>query len=1742
MFTHLALQSANVKAQYFASEMRSNSTSSVVSSGSNSSDSSSSGTIHNVRIGACNDVNGTVQPFRGHEMAQPKTLRQVRRDRLSTKIRVLDAAVRSLHETTTATEQDIVPRKRGAPRKPRIKLPLPVPAGAAACDAYRQAMTIPRDICDAAESGATTEDDHLDDGTSPRKKIVLSNGKSTVEHEDDPFVAAACALMLINSGSIDSLEGHGINESSRVVPAHIPSVLPSVSLSEVQNSHKILEEAGTKMQGDVLRTRVCGPYKTPETARAVERGFALVHALPFATAAIVWALTVRANAARLAKNAQRRPFWAGRIASALMPIYGRSTYLRLNNLPHADPAAAPDLDFGEWDKLEPIAQIETVASWRFVMFALVAFLLIISAVTPDLSLFESALGFVSRQLLAHLVFLAFSKTNRVPSKADALSGIITISNMFLIGVFWDVMHPRISNGVLVFTHISCLLLIIGVCGYLSFHLSSKTADLSVSKQWPEYLSSLWARISFSWLNPLIEIANERPLNHDDLFELHKEDEGSIIYSRFSMLPGMRGTYSKGSLLKNLLRINYKILAYEFSISLVDHLFIFGGPFFIHNILKAIQKPDATSTEILVPVLGLLVASLSRTVCESQLYWVNRRIDVRLRACIVGTIYMKGLKRMQPSMSGAGIPKSSEGGTSYTDGAVSNLMSADTDKILACFRQSHYLLSVPLLLLLCFGLLVNSVGWAGAIAGMVSLSLAVPATRNVGNRIKKHRKDLMSKSDVRLSKLQEILNGMRSIKLFVWESYFRSQIDGARANELSSLQSYLHANMLTQLIWRCSPLIASAATFIAQAIVSGREHGVDAATAFTVLAMYNNVLRYPLFVIPKLFISLMELQVSMNRIEGFLGEIDLKYFRSSSSIHTDSVGSFDDSLNECGFKGNASFSYSVHSDEPVIKGLDFIFPSGKLSTIVGQSGSGKTSLLLALLGELNTISGRVITPANKLMSDDKISAISYAPQNPWLMNDTIRENIVFGAPFDQTRYNSVLDACALKTDLEALENGDQTRIGDRGSLLSGGQRQRVSLARAVYSDSRVVLMDDVLSAVDAKTAKHILHHCLLGPLMANRTRILVTHAVDMCLGVSEAIVVMQVGGSAVFAEGDKSHLKNALDSIMKNVYAQKGADESQSLPSDTAVSTFTPGRKQSKNADKMAATTKASLGAYKFYLSSSGGLSAGILFVLSILMAYAFGFLHDYTLKLWSDSSKGGTVGGSSVDLVSYGLAAFLAVSALYVRFTYQIVFSTHASEKISGAAMERLLKAPLSVFESTNSGQIMNRFGKDTQVLDQEVASSIGETVQQVLHGIMVSGMISFASPVLCVFAIPIAILYIPIARKFMAVMRSLKRLEASSRSPVYSAFGETLALAFRVEVVGALVSFGAGSSIAFAASGKAWGLLGAVDPGWAGLILNYSSMFTDVLTWIVRNSAQMEMTFTSVERLQEYTVLSQEEIFSTRVERVPENVDSIVKWPKEGKVVFDNLGIRYKTDAPLAVNIRGQLTIHAGESVGIVGRTGSGKSTLGMSLARPVLYERGSIKIDDLDISLVGLSELRKRIVIIPQEPFLFAGTVRENLDPTNVHKPATLQRALDAVAGNHANAPSLALDAVVAEGGANLSGGQRQMISLARAVVNKWAAADGGINGEDRCGIILMDEATASLDSAADETMQQALRVLVSPSNKNGKRWTVIAIAHRLSTVMDMDRVVVMRSGEVAEEGHPRELISRGAGLFYELVQQSR
>lgn len=963
---------------------------------------------------------------------------------------------------------------------------------------------------------------------------------------------------------------------------------------------------------------------------------------------------------------------------------------------------------------------------------------------------------------------------------------------------------------------------------------------------------------------------------------------------------------------------------------------------------------------------------------------------------------------------------------------------------------------------------------------------------------------MKATDSRITAINELLQGVRIIKFFSWETQFETKIEILRMAEIQQLWLYVLANSGSRIIWNAAPVIVSLVTFTTLTMWSGER--LTASTAFTALALFNS-LRNPLTTMPDIIVRTGEALVSLARIEAYLAEPELDHCISKTPSDTTSLLFQKESLFSW-FKPDAVDNGRRKQRGFMLKDLCLDFPLGGLTVIHGPTGAGKSSLLAALLGELHCIKGGVTIGSKSTESEH--DPIAYASQLVWLLNSTIRQNILFGEVYDARKYSDTIAACALIRDFETLDSGDMTEIGEKGVNLSGGQKARISLARALYSTSKVVLLDDPLSAVDAPTAKHLFENAICGPLMAGRTRILVTHAVALCLPMADLVVAMNHGV-----------ILNSTTQTPASVISS-GKKEGLLAISGEAEAALRDSGKLIQDESRFHGTVP--LGTYWLYARAAGGA----LFILSLAVAYGSAQIltigDDWWLKIWADTYQQYLIldHGVSYYVLTYAILSTLTVVAFFFRVIIVAYGSLRASKELHKAVLHKILRSPIRFFETTPLGRILNRFSKDMKDIDQEVAFYTGDFIGNFVRCASFLVVIMIMTPSALIGIIPVGIIYVIIAQKYLFSARELKRLESNSRSPIFSHFGETISgasvvrayatqnrfvrelrqkvdmnhqafslmwianrwLGLRIDIFGAVVTLSSSLSIIYAVHSGA-----GMNAGAAGLSITYALSFTEALLWLVRMHALMEMEMNAVERLDEYLQLEEEapsEVLETR---------PYGEWPSEGNIQVTDLSIRYSPTTDLVLsNI--SFSVAGGQKLGIVGRTGAGKSTLSIAFFRFIEYEHGTILIDGHDISKMGLHDLRSRLTIIPQDPVLFSGSLRSNLDPLDEFSDLDLWTCLDKAGflasiaqARHREASAVSvssqvgritLEAQVDAGGANFSQGQRQLLCLARALLRNSK-------------MIIMDEATASVDAATDTRIQQTIRTEFAHA-------TLLCIAHRL------------------------------------------
>ncbi|KAJ1727146.1 hypothetical protein LPJ61_004731 [Coemansia biformis] len=861
-------------------------------------------------------------------------------------------------------------------------------------------------------------------------------------------------------------------------------------------------------------------------------------------------------------------------------------------------------------------------------------------------------------------------------------------------------------------------------------------------------------------------------------------------------------------------------------------------------------------------------------------------------------------------------------------------------------------------------------------------------------------------------------------------------------------------------------------------------------------------------------------------------------------------------------------------------------------------------------------------------------VAYVAQEAWLRNATIRDNILFGERFDVERYEEALRMCALKPDLRILIAGDQTEIGERGITLSGGQKQRVALARAVYSSRRILLIDDCLSAVDAHTAKHILHACLAGssPLMQGRTRVLVTHHVAMCLPHSSYIAVMNDGRVALSGSPQELRAKGGvlseILSLDRSADTQKGEgeDEEEARPENEAdvpgvdadaaqASVDDPKSEDAYNAERRAARAR------QLELDPTADLSDGLLVddeereqgyvrpevwlqymrmcggwrfwsvVAGFVVLTRFGGIaQSYWVRIWmSDSNDPATSAHGIVFWLGiYSLLEMLSTALFMVAWLVELGGSIRAARLYHERLFERVVNAVPRFFDKTPIGRVISRFSRDMRTIDESIIGLIVSLGMQIVQVASVFVIISSVVPPFIVIALAMTCAYAMVAVYYLNATRELKRLDSISMSPLLSLFSELITgvesirafgaqsqytkeamnrvnvhnrpyylmwganrwLCTRIEFSGCIVSFSTTVLIILS--------LDSIDAGLAGFVLMYAMSFSGYMLWFIRNYSECEISMNSVERVNQYLVLDQEAPAQVEPHSRPPT-----DWPRTGNVDVRNLTIEYVPDTPVLHAI--SFSVAHGEKIGVVGRTGAGKSTLSLAFLRFIEAAQGSIVIDGVDIAHVGLEDLRRNVTIIPQDPVLFNGTIRFNLDPFDEHPDQLLWDALKRTylvqqeqdthseestqsrkssvnsGSNNSSAVALStvdedappalgrmggvftsLDAEIKENGKNLSLGQRQLVALARALVR-------------RSRLVVMDEATASVDFDTDARIQRTIRGLELVDS------TLFCIAHRLRTIIDYDRVLVLENGQIVEFDTPRNLLQTKDSHFRSMCEKT-
>uniref|UniRef100_A0A7N0TIL3 ABC-type xenobiotic transporter n=1 Tax=Kalanchoe fedtschenkoi TaxID=63787 RepID=A0A7N0TIL3_KALFE len=1258
-------------------------------------------------------------------------------------------------------------------------------------------------------------------------------------------------------------------------------------------------------------------------------------------------------------------------------------------------------------------------------------------------------------------------------------------------------------------------------------------------------ATIFQLITFSWENPLFADGIKKPLEQDEVPDVDITDSAEFLSNSFQHIlkqaTEKEGT-PKPSIYKVIFLFVRKKAAINALFAVVSACSSYVGPYLINNFVSFLSdKSDRSIESGYLIAVAFLGAKMIETISQRQWIFGARQLGLRLRAALISKIYQKGLIL------------SSKARQSHGSGEIINYMSVDIQRVTDLIWYANIIWMLPIQISLAILILRTTLG-LGSVAALAAtltvMACNIPLTRFQ----KKYQSKIMDAKDLRMKATSEVLRNMKTLKLQAWDSQYLGKLETLRGVEYVWLWKSLRLSAITAFIFWGSPTFISVTTFGACMAMGIK---LTAGRVLSALATFR-MLQDPIFSLPDLLSVIAQGKVSIDRIASFLQEDEIQ----GNSVEFIPNEETDTAINI----ENGVFSWSKESNEPTLRDIQLNAKKGMKVAICGTVGSGKSSLLSCMIGEIEKKSGSVKVSGTK----------AYVPQSAWILTGSIRDNILFGSPCDKDKYARTVKACALEKDFELFSCGDLTEIGERGINMSGGQKQRIQIARAVYQDADIYLLDDPFSAVDAHTGTQVFQDCLMG-ILKEKTILYVTHQVEF-LPAADLILVMQNGRIAQAGKFEQLLAQNtgfeilvgahskALESILtiertsKASQAEEPQDESASIKAMSANTGLLQAKQKSElnlsqeMREKAGRLTqdeereKGSIGkdVYWAYLTTVKG---GALVPVIVLAQSTFQVLQvasNYWMA-WASppTTKSEPLVGMQLVLLVYVLLSVGSSLCVLLRSSLVAMTGLDTAEKLFKNMLHSVLRSPMAFFDSTPTGRILSRASSDQSVLDLEMAGRLGWCAFSVIQLLGTIGVMSQVAWEVFVIFIPVTAICIWYQRYYIPTARELARLSEIQRAPILHHFAESLAgaatirafdqeerffdanlglidnhsrpwfhnvsamewLSFRLNIL---------SNFVFAFSLVLLVSLpeGIISPSLAGLAVTYGINLNVLQASVIWNICNAENKMISVERILQYSSLTSEAPLVIESCRPPSN------WPQTGSICFKDLQIRYAEHLPPV--LKGiSCTFPGRKKIGIVGRTGSGKSTLIQAIFRTIEPWEGRVIIDGVDITTIGLHDLRSRLSIIPQDPTLFEGTVRGNLDPLEQCPDKYIWEALDKCQlGDIIRANEGRLDSKVVENGENWSVGQRQLFCLGRALLKKSS-------------ILVLDEATASVDSATDGLIQKVI-------NQEFRDRTVITIAHRIHTVIDSDLVLVLSDGRIAEYDSPAKLLERDDSFFSKMIKE--
>ncbi|KAG0263368.1 Multidrug resistance-associated protein 1 [Mortierella polycephala] len=1358
-------------------------------------------------------------------------------------------------------------------------------------------------------------------------------------------------------------------------------------------------------------------------------------------------------------------------------------------------------------------------------------------------------------------------------------------------------------------------------------------------------SNLFSRLCFHYIQYIVSLGYRRPLQEEDItnvlpHQIHTLPSYHLLSQVWDRHVQKRKLSKKPpSLLWIVIKAGGWSWVPIFLCLFIGSFMEYIQPVFLDILLGFIASYSIDSHQSpalgVILSIGMFTAALASSIASGQYHLRATNMGITLKTGLTSMIYRKSLK-LSPRAR-----------RETTVGEITNHMSVDVERICHAIDTVPLAITSPLEIAVGTWLLYRQLG-PSSLTGLGVVILLIPLQGHIAKILNTAMDKKLGAMDGRIRLLTEVLSGIKIVKLYSWEHSFLQRLKAYREKELEHLTHIGIVISLMMIMFTSLPSLMTLLSFVVYALVGGPggTRGVMSAQVVFVSITLFGRLSVPIGRASGVINQAIALNVAVGRIQSYLlqEELDdihlahqvpepslnhttqLQHQSASTKnicIGTSMVSNLAIQIKNGAFSWDSpSANTDQHSmtrrreDEEIsgdseqrpttLTNINMEVAHGSLTVVMGRVGQGKSSLLSAMIGDMYRLDGKVQINGR----------VAYVPQQAWIINATLKDNILFGKELDQERYDRIVMSAGLTQDLKVLPAGDQTEIGERGINLSGGQKQRVSVARAAYQDADVYLLDDPLSAVDAHVDQHLWQN-LIGPngLLKDRTRLLITHGIHHLCEVDQIMVIKDgtideagnyqdlMGAQSSFYQlireysASESQKQEAAAQATRTVEAESVADFNhviqplESQLSESAALGPDATHEIEKEDDRAEfivkeATAEGSVGwnVFKSYAKAATYFYS-ILSILGFVLSQAA----QISINLWLQNWVSQEGDGRQASLSKFfGVYAALVATYIFMDIGVNLIVFTaagiRATRLLHNTLLEKVMRLPMSFFDTTPVGRIVNRFSTDTDNVDQQLPFNISDFYFFLTTVLGTMVVISISVPIFLALIPFLAAIYIVIQIYYIRSSRALKRIHSVSKSPLYNHFGETLAgvstiramrihdqfvlanalmsdrsanaffalmitnrwLHFRLECLGAVIVL-ATSMLAVLARET-------LGPGMAGLALSYALNTTFAITLLVSSLSELQNQLVSMERIQEYSDKNQEAPVS-----MPRDAHLPPNWPSEGRVVFKNYSTRYRPGTDLVIKDV-SFEVQPAEKVGIVGRTGAGKSSLTLALFRIIEAadshwaresdndvdsdadlasfqargfsqenttkirddkDGGSIEIDGVDIATIGLERLRQHLAIIPQDPTLFAGNVRDNLDPFNELEDAELWEALDRahLKDSISSLPG-GLSYEVAQNGENFSVGQRSLICLARALLRKTK-------------ILVLDEATAAVDVETDDLIQKTIR-------KEFKDRTILTIAHRIKTVMDSDKILVLEKGKVQEYDSPSILLQR-QGLFYSLAQQA-